>query len=832
MKPIAQTFIVNEPAAGVEAVFITKVELYFQSKSSMFGVELQIRETSNGFPSNKILPYASKILDSANVITSSDASISTVFEFDTPVLLRTNEQFAFVVIPQAGNPDYNIWVGALGGTDVTANVPIYTNNQLGSLFVSSNDLNFTPIQNESMKYTAYIANFTSSSATAVFKNEKTDHLVVTNRIGDYLKQEKVVVSNNYLKISSLTISGANTFTVGEKVFQPGGAGVASLSSATAYGTVYYANTTKVLMSNTYGAFSTSGTVRGATSNNLSSAPSAANQSIVTSSACNVISVPDANTSLTTDFAVNNFIYVGKSTGANVQILQVTAADAAARTLTLSSTVKFADTAAIIGRVKNDANLTGNFSSITGGDNMFMSLTSVSANATSNFAGCNGAIVIGRTSGATSVISDILDIMYENITTMIPDIEPNQTGITWTFNGTANDSSRTTDSASYSIANEIPYEFVDKTRVIMSRSNEFARPPTAGAGNSSLIVTASLQTSNTKISPYIDTIRNSVTTTHNLVYPDSSLNGYIMTYSNTNGNFYIGDTIQQANATVTSNGTIFFSNSSVIYVTNVVSSNVSSVATFNISNTTIYNATQAISANISSVATFNETSNTTSSATRYISKNVILADQQDAEDLVCYVTAYRPTGTDFKVYGKFLAGPDSDTFQSKDWSAMVETSNPSLTSSLVNTNDYVELSYDLPTSVQIISNSASVGTTSTSVNVSSTAAFTAGGFIYVNDNSTGKINVRKVTSITNSTSMNVSSNLSFVSTNSSVGIIPGMQSQSGAFKYANNNSIARYVTSADGVFDTFKVFAVKIVLVSNNYHIVPKMSDMRCLALQV
>lgn len=833
MKPIAQTFIINEPTSGVEAVFLTKLDLYFQSKSSTFGVEVQIRETDNGVPTRKVVPYGTKVVEASQVTVSSDASQATTFEFKTPVLLRTNEQYAIVIVPIGGNPDYNVWIGALSGNDVSTNTPINTNNQNGSLFISSNDLNFTAIQSESIKYTAYIANFTSSSATAVFKNDYADHFVVTNKIGDFLGQEKLVVSNNYLKISSLTISGANTFTVGERVFQPAGTSVANIAQATAYGTVYFANTSRVLMSNTYGSFILSGTLRGATSNTLAAAPSAASGNVSTTSACNVITVPDANTSVTTDFVVNNFIYVGKSTGANIQILKVTAADAATRQLTLDATLKFTDTNAIIGRVKDDANLTANFTSITAGDNMFLSVTGADGvNSSSNFANCQGALLIGRTSGASVVISDVYDLMYEGITTTIPDIEPNMTHTSWAFSGTANNVGRTSDSTNYAVANEIPYDFIDKTRVIMSRSNEFATPPSAGLGNSSLTVTATLQSSNNKISPYIDTIRNSVTTIHNLVYPESALAGYIVSYSNSAGNFNIGDVVQQANSTVTSNGSIFFSNSTILHITNVVSSNTSSIATFNISNTTIYNATQAITANITAITSFDETGNTSSSATRYISKNVILAEQQDAEDLVCYLTAYRPVGTDLKVYGKFLAGSDSGTFQEKDWSALVETTSTALRSSLVNKEDYVELVYELPTSVQIIANAASVNTTSPNVAVTSTASFNAGNFVYVTDNTTGKINVRKVNQISNTTSMVLSSNLSFLSTNCAVGLIPGMTDQTSAFKYANNSGIARYVTPTDAVFDTFKVFAVKIVLVSDNFHIVPKMSDMRCLALQV
>jgi len=834
MKPIAQTFIAIEPSTGVESVFLTKIDLFFQSKSSTFGVELQIRETDNGYPTNKVLPYASKVLSSSQVSVSGDSSVATTFEFATPVMLRTNEQFALVVIPEAGNPDYNIWIGALEGIDVVSKVPIYTNNQLGSLFISSNDLNFTPIQNESLKYTAYIADFTSSTARAVFKNGFTDNLVVTNLIGEYLKQEKLVVSNNQLQLASLAVASAtaNTITAGQVVFQPPGVSAANLAQSTANGVVYFANTTTVLLNNVRGSFVTGTGIRNANTTNTWPNLTFANQTVTTTSACNVITVPNANATLTTDFAVGNYIYVGKPTRADLQILQITVANAAANTITLSGNIAFSSTTATIGRLKDDANLTGNFASITGGDNKFLTVTSVSSNATSNFTGSNGALIIGRTSGASAVISDVLDILYENITTTIPDIEPNLTSVNWSFSGTQNDTSRTSDAPqSYSITNEVPYDFIDKTRAIMSRSNEFANPPTAGAGNSSLIVTAQLNTANSKITPYIDTIRNSVTTIHNLVYPESSINGFIVNYTSANGNLIIGDNVQQANSTVTSNGYVFFANSSVIYITNVSSSNTSSIATFNTANSVV-NSPRIGNVNISTVTTFNETGSVGSSATRYISKNVILAEQQDAEDLVCYLTAYRPPGTDFKVYGKFLAGSDSATFQSKDWSAMVETTSSALVSSAVNTNDLVELVYDLPTSVQIIANSATVSNTSASVNVNSTAAFSAGSFVYVVDNSTGLINVRQVTGIVNSTIMTVSSNLSINSTNAAVGIIPGLQSRAGAFKYANNSSIVRYVTNGDGVFDTYKVFAVKVVLVSNNYHIVPRMADLRCLALQV
>ena len=119
MNPIAQTFLATEPSTGVEAVYLTAIDLYFQSKSSTYGVEVQVRETTNGVPNQNVLPFASKVLSSASVSTSSDASVATKFTFDTPVILRTNTQFAIVVVPVGGNPDYTVWTGALGPVSYT-----------------------------------------------------------------------------------------------------------------------------------------------------------------------------------------------------------------------------------------------------------------------------------------------------------------------------------------------------------------------------------------------------------------------------------------------------------------------------------------------------------------------------------------------------------------------------------------------------------------------------------------------------------------------------------------------------------------------------------------
>jgi hypothetical protein len=68
------------------------------------------------------------------------------------------------------------------------------------------------------------------------------------------------------------------------------------------------------------------------------------------------------------------------------------------------------------------------------------------------------------------------------------------------------------------------------------------------------------------------------------------------------------------------------------------------------------------------------------------------------------------------------------------------------------------------------------------------------------------------------------------TNGSFGTLP-IQSGNAAFLYDLNNNIVRYTTSTDVVFDSYSTFAIKIVPVSDSTAIVPRVSDMRVLALQ-
>ena len=134
----------------------------------------------------------------------------------------------------------------------------------------------------------------------------------------------------------------------------------------------------------------------------------------------------------------------------------------------------------------------------------------------------------------------------------------------------------------------------------------------------------------------------------------------------------------------------------------------------------------------------------------------MAAGQDAEDLKIYLTAYRPIGTDIKVFARFLNGEDYDVITNKSWTLM-SMDNYYLYSDPKNINDNIEYTFSVPTSAPV--NPAP-----------STAAYL-------------------------------------------------------------NSGILRYVDSNGSIYDTYKTFAIKFVLLSDNAALVPRVIDLRAIALQ-
>lgn len=101
--------------------------------------------------------------------------------------------------------------------------------------------------------------------------------------------------------------------------------------------------------------------------------------------------------------------------------------------------------------------------------------------------------------------------------------------------------------------------------------------------------------------------------------------------------------------------------------------------------------------------------------RYITRKVVLAENQDAEDLKVYLDAYVPPGSAVNVYYKILNGEDSDSFKDAKWQEMTRLTTTNAVSDSENRNDFRELEFqpgefDSPNYSGLYANSAPSGST--------------------------------------------------------------------------------------------------------------------------
>lgn len=170
LDPLAQTFLID----NTEGVFISHVNLYFASKDSAnIPVTLQIRNTINGVPGQYIVPLSEMTLNPSQINISSDGTVATTFTFDSPVYLKGNTEYCFVLL--ANSNEYNVWCSKIGDVDVVSGQRISNQPYAGVMFKSSNSSTWTPDQEQDIKFEIHRCVFnTGVNSEVLFKNGKMD----------------------------------------------------------------------------------------------------------------------------------------------------------------------------------------------------------------------------------------------------------------------------------------------------------------------------------------------------------------------------------------------------------------------------------------------------------------------------------------------------------------------------------------------------------------------------------------------------------------------------------------------------------------------------------
>jgi hypothetical protein len=229
-KPLAQTFMIHagiiNPDFKFSAVaaetremhdtgqFITSVDLFFGEKDPTVPIRVEIRNTVNGFPGGRVMPFATASVKAEDINLSLDATAATTWTFPSPVFLEVNTEYSIVVLgPSVG---HKIWVARLGETEVGGKAHVTSQPHLGIMYVSHNDTGWAPSLLEDIKFNLYTARFDKTRAGTVTLQNKSlplrtldkDPLVFTN--GNTALKVLHKGHHMYSSINNVTIAGTKS----------------------------------------------------------------------------------------------------------------------------------------------------------------------------------------------------------------------------------------------------------------------------------------------------------------------------------------------------------------------------------------------------------------------------------------------------------------------------------------------------------------------------------------------------------------------------------------------------------------------------------------------
>ena len=228
--------------------------------------------------------------------------------------------------------------------------------------------------------------------------------------------------------------------------------------------------------------------------------------------------------------------------------------------------------------------------------------------------------------------------------------------------------------------------------------------------------------------------------------------------------------------------------------------------------------------------------------KHITKKINFANGRQAEDMLVYLQAYKPAYTDIEVYVKLFNSEDNDYFDDKDWTLLQEISG-NRPSSLTNLSDFVEYTYGLlpyPETDYTLTGVCTITGGSTSIVgvgtnfLDGTYGLTAGDLIKIypalfpqNYVVASVYNVGSGTTATLGTAI---TSAEAVALGSGGLTIDKLVYKNQAFSNKRNDNIVRYFNSTMTLYDKYDTFSIKIVFLSQNQFIIPKVANIRAVGV--
>ena len=209
--PLSQSFMVEDTTG----VFLTSCDVFFRSKDDMdIPVIIQIRTIVNGLPSTRILPFSEVVLDPDEVQTSSDGSVATNIQFKAPVYVEGLTEYAVTLL--SNSTKYSVYISRVGENDIITDTFISNQPYLGSLFKSQNGSTWEPSQWEDLKFTLYRADFLENGSVEFYSPELTRG---NNQIPKLLP-DSIIMNSRQIRVG-LGTTVADSYEIGNTFSQQG-----------------------------------------------------------------------------------------------------------------------------------------------------------------------------------------------------------------------------------------------------------------------------------------------------------------------------------------------------------------------------------------------------------------------------------------------------------------------------------------------------------------------------------------------------------------------------------------------------------------------------------
>lgn len=232
----------------------------------------------------------------------------------------------------------------------------------------------------------------------------------------------------------------------------------------------------------------------------------------------------------------------------------------------------------------------------------------------------------------------------------------------------------------------------------------------------------------------------------------------------------------------------------------------------------------------------ENTNYGNADSKHITTKIVFANERFAEDLLVYLTAYRPINTDIKVFARIHNSKDPEAFDDKDWT-MLELREGNTYSSSAKTDDYVEMTFGFqqhPNVAFTLAGTANVENTTTTNVVGSGTSFSSNVIANVQVNDLVKIYsplfpenhaIRVVTAVDSDTQFRINKPIDNTGINGSglkidfIGRLGNTTTQGigyplQAYNDRLNDNVVRYYSSSMSEYDTYDSMQLKIVLLAD------------------